>query len=138
MGSRGRELWEMANGRDDRPVTVDHERKSIGSETTFPRDLADGPELRSEVERLVLDVAGSLQKRDTLAKTIVLKLRYRNFRTITRQTSKPAPTNDAGEIGGAVNGLLDANVEDGDMFRLVGVQCTNLSFEESEAGQLRL
>jgi DNA polymerase-4 len=128
----------MANGRDDRAVTVDHERKSIGSETTFPRDLPDGPELRSEVDRLVRDVASSLQKRQTLAKTVVLKLRYRNFRTITRQTSRPAPTNDGGEILAAANGLLDAAVQEGDMFRLIGVQCTNLSYDEAEAGQLRL
>ncbi len=138
MGNRGQDLWEMANGRDERQVTTDHERKSIGSETTFPRDLPDGDELRSEIGRLVRDVAGGLQAREMLAKTVVLKLRYSYFKTITRQTSRPAPTNDTEEINAAAMGLLDAVARPEDRFRLIGVQCTNLSYDETQGGQLRL
>jgi DNA polymerase-4 len=138
MGSRGHELWEMANGRDPRPVVTDHERKSVGSETTFPRDLPNGPDLREHVERLARDVAQGLQDRDMLAKTVVLKLRNSRFRTITRQASRPAPTNDASEIGSAAQDLLAKAAAEGEMFRLVGVQCTNLSYGEGTKGQLTL
>lgn len=138
LGNRGRELWEMANGRDDRGVTTDHERKSVGSETTFPRDLPDGPEFRGAVDRLAREVAEGLQTRATLAKTMVLKLRYSNFRTITRQASRPTPTNDPAEIVAAALELLSATAGPDDTFRLVGVQCTNLSYGSVERGQLPL
>ncbi len=136
FGSRGRQLWEMAQGRDARPVEPEHERKSVGAETTFPRDLADGPELRQELGRMARDVWGRLSRPGLKARTVVLKLRYADFRTITRQASRPDPTDGLEEIRGMAAGLLDKAVAEGDRFRLLGIHCTNLS--EGESGQLAL
>jgi DNA polymerase-4 len=136
FGSRGGWLVEVARGIDDRPVETEHERKSVGAETTFPRDLPDGPELREELRRVALDAARRLASSGMRARTVVLKLRYANFRTITRQQSGPEGTDDAEEIAARAGGLLDSVVTDGDKFRLIGVHCTNLS--DPETAQLGL
>ena len=126
LGSRGLMLHEMAQGVDDRPVETDQERKSVGAETTFPRDLTDGPQLRAELDRIAAEVARRLAENDSKARTIVLKLRYANFRTIIRQTSRPQPTDDAAEIAAAARSLLDSVVNERDRFRLIGIHGTNL------------
>jgi DNA polymerase-4 len=127
MGSRGPWLLQMAQGKDDQPVVTEHERKSVGAETTFPRDLTDGPELHAELRRVALDAARRLARSGSSARTVVLKLRYRNFHTITRQNSLPEATADEDEIVARAHALLHATVKDGDIFRLVGVHCTNLT-----------
>ena len=136
FGSRGRMLHEMARGHDERPVQTEYERKSVGAETTFPRDLADGPELRQELMRIAREVAQRLQHQKTRARTIVLKLRYANFRTITRQASRPEPTDAFEEIASSANALLDKVLHKGDNFRLVGIHATKLS--EAAKDQLSL
>jgi DNA polymerase-4 len=136
LGSRGTMLSEMARGIDDRPVETERERKSVGSETTFPRDLEDGAELRAELRRVALDAARRLAASGAEARTVVLKLRYADFRTISRQNSAAVATADADEITGRAEELLNAVVEEGARFRLVGVHCTNLV--EPEGGQLSL
>lgn len=127
FGARGRELWDMAHGRDDREIVTQWERKSVGAENTFPRDLPDGPALREELAHLANGVAERLQKSGSRARTIAIKLRYTNFRTITRQVSRPEPTDEAAEILAAAGMLLDRAVEDGDTFRLLGIQASKLS-----------
>lgn len=134
FGRRGRDLWEMASGRDDRPVEPHRERKSIGSETTFPCDLRDGPELREHLSRLAEDVAQTLRVKGMLARTITVKLRYANFRTITRRSSRPEPTDDAEVVRSTAAMLLDNVTEEGDRFRLLGVQVSNLTFRQETRG----
>jgi len=89
FGTRGAWFHAMARGVDESPVVTDHERKSVGAETTFPRDLTDGPELRAELQRLAESVSRRLAASATQGRTVVLKLRYANFRTISRQASRP-------------------------------------------------
>jgi DNA polymerase-4 len=136
FGQRGRELWEMANGRDDREIVTEWERKSVGAENTFPRDLPDGPELREETRRIAKHVAERLQRSGAKARCIAIKLRYRNFRTITRQLTRAEPTDDALEIAEAAGQLLDKVTQEHDMFRLLGIHASKLSGVGGEPGQL--
>ena len=138
LGSRGLWLYESARGIDNSSVTTEHERKSVGAENTFPRDLSDGPELRAELDRIAESVARRLAKSGFRARTIVLKLRYANFRTITRQSSRPQPIADEREIAAAAHALLDAAAEPGDRFRLIGIHATNLTKDEPDQLGLRL
>jgi DNA polymerase-4 len=138
FGRRGPELWQMANGKDDRPVITDHERKSVGAETTFPRDLPDGPELHGEIDRLAVGVAERLRHGESVSRTIALKLRYSNFRTITRQQSRPEPTDDPAEIAETARSLLAKVAKPEDRFRLVGINCGNLAYRAPERGQLAM
>jgi DNA polymerase-4 len=138
FGQRGRELWEMANGRDDREVITEYERKSVGAENTFPRDLPDGPELREEMTRIAENVAERLRNCGARARCIAIKLRYRNFHTITRQLTRPEPTDDAFEIAAAAGQLLDNVTKEGDLFRLLGIHASKLASGEADAGQMAL
>ena len=126
-GSRGQWFSEMARGVDDSPVVTEHERKSVGAETTFPRDLTDGHELRAELQRLAESVSRRLAASGAQGRTVVLKLRYANFRTITRQASRPQPIADAAEIASIAASLLESVAKEGDRFRLIGIHSTNLA-----------
>jgi DNA polymerase-4 len=129
----------MANGLDDRPVETEHERKSVGAETTFPRDLSDGPELRQVLGGVAWDVARRLRDKGVKARTVVLKLRYSDFRTITRQASLAEGTDSAEQLAAAAGALLEKTARPGDRFRLLGIHGTNLQASDSASGgQLRL
>ncbi|MBF6598933.1 MAG: DNA polymerase IV [Dehalococcoidia bacterium] len=137
FGSRGVQLREMARGIDQRPVEPVQERKSISAETTFAHDVVDGSDLRQELRRLADEAARRLRERRMRARTIVLKLRYSNFRTITRRATRAQPTDERDVIAGEAERLLDVVVEPGDRFRLIGVTCGHLSGLEA-SGQLSL
>jgi DNA polymerase-4 len=132
FGSRAGMLQAVARGLDDRPLETYHERKSVGAENTFPRDLPDGPELRDELRRLATGVAGHLRRKGLRARTVAVKLRYSNFKTITRQRSLPEATDDLDQVLTQANSLLDAVLEEGDRFRLLGIHVTNLVGETRE------
>lgn len=126
LGSRGPFLQEMARGIDTRPVETSYERKSVGAETTFARDLADGAELRAALVETARHVAERMQRIDVRAHTLALKLRYSNFKTITRQASAKTAFGDEQSIQNMASQLLDAVVAPGDHFRLLGIQCSKL------------
>jgi DNA polymerase-4 len=89
----GPRLWELAHGRDDRPVEAGpREEKSISHEETFVTDIADRARLRQELLELVEKVGQRLRQADRQARTVQIKLRFADFRTITRQQSLPRPT----------------------------------------------
>ncbi len=139
FGVRGQWFHRMASGLDDRPVETEHERKSVGAETTFPRDLSDGPELRQVLGRVAQDVARRLRDKGVKARTVVLKLRYSDFRTITRQAGLAEAVDSAEQVAAAAAALLDKTAQTGDLFRLLGIHGTNLRASDSASGgQLRL
>jgi len=124
--SRGRFLRDMALGIDDRAVETSYERKSVGAETTFARDLPDGDELRAALRETARHVAERMRRIDVMAHTIALKLRYADFKTITRQASAKTPIAGAEPIENIASQLLDAVLQPGDRFRLLGIQCSRL------------
>lgn len=136
LGSRGREVHEMACGRDERPVVTSSERKSVGAERTFPRDLPDGDELRHQLRRIAEEVGERLRRHGSRAKTIAIKLRYSNFHTVTRQATREEPTDEADALYGEAAVLLEKVVRSGDKFRLIGISCSKLEEERKE--QLKL
>jgi DNA polymerase-4 len=127
LGSRGPFLRDMARGIDDRGVETSYERKSVGAETTFARDLPDGPELREALRETAQHVAERMERIQVRAHTVALKLRYANFKTITRQASAKSPVSGAQSIENIAAQLLDAVVQPGDRFRLLGIQGSNLT-----------
>ena len=87
------DLLLLAKGIDDRPVEPDREAKSISSEQTFAQDIKDKDILLNVLLNQVEDVAQRLRKNYLEARTITLKLRYGNFRTVTRSSSFEQHTN---------------------------------------------
>ena len=98
VGSFAPRLRELALGRDDRVIDLSRERKSISSEHTFASDTADRPELRQALRALALDVEQELCKHHSGALTLQVKVRYRDFTTLTRQIRIAEPVVEAGEL----------------------------------------
>ena len=89
FGKVGRVFFDMANGRDDRPVEADRERKSIGSETTFAEDLVEAAAIDRVLTGLCRDVETHLEQHSLSARTVTVKLRFADFRTVTRSRTLP-------------------------------------------------
>jgi len=107
--SYGAWLHEAAHGRDARPIVTERDPKSISRETTFERDLHPQRD-REALSRILLDlcvrVAGDLARKNVLGRTIGIKLRYEDFRTVTRDHTVAAPTVDAEAIRAAARQCL--------------------------------
>jgi len=84
FGVSGSQLYQLAQGIDDRPVESDRVAKSIGRETTFVTDIVDRDVLETELLKLAVDVGRRLRKEAFKGKTITLKIRYDDFRTVSR------------------------------------------------------
>ena len=126
--SHGRWLHEAAHGQDDRPVVTHSEPVSMSRETTFDRDLHarhDRAELSALFTRLAEQVAADLQRKGYEGRTIGIKLRYADFRIVTRDTTVDGPTQDAAEIR-RVAGLCLRRVDLTQRIRLLGVRVGQL------------
>lgn len=86
IGINGKELWKKANGIDENPVVPYSERKSISTEDTFSTDTMDLPELRRILTGMSEKLAYQLRQEKWLTSTVVVKIRYANFDTETKQS----------------------------------------------------
>lgn len=131
-------LIRVAQGIDDNPVVRYADPKSVSRETTFSRDLHarhDRDELSAYFTRLCEQIAEQLQRKCLLSRTIGIKLRYQEFRTVTRDITLEEPTGDAGEIRRAAGECLK-RVSLDQKLRLLGVRCSALvSVQESSGDQ---
>ncbi len=93
VGNGASELLQLAQGRDERAVEPIRQAKNLSSERTFATDLDDAAILLGVLLEQVEEVAQRLRRHDLQAKTITLKLRYGDFRTVTRSETLAEPTN---------------------------------------------
>lgn len=103
-----RKLHELANGIDPRAVVTQRDDVTIGRETTFEEDVSDRERLRGVLLRLSDDVGSRLRRAGVLARTVSIKVRFGDFRTITRARTLAQPTDVAHAIHEAALALLDA------------------------------
>lgn len=104
----GHHLFELAHGRDSRPVEPETEAKSIGREVTFAQDLPDGPELRTELARIVSNVGWRLRRSGLFARTVTVKVRFANFETHTKSKTLSQAFHDDDTLYRVSAQLLDA------------------------------
>lgn len=121
----GAGLHALAWNRDERRVEPDRETKSIGQEETFPRDVHEVEPLRQEARRMAERVGGRLRDKGLAGRTVTIKVRYHDFRTITRSATVPEPVSASLDIARLALGLLE-RVELGGGVRLLGVSVRNL------------
>ncbi len=137
FGKYGRNLYLLSRGEDDTPVHPQQEARSISREITFPQDVYDREEMELIVRRLAREVARQLRRERLLGKTIRIKVRFPDFRTITRQVRMEVPTDSTYLIEESAVALLWRRVDlCGEGVRLLGVGVGNLI--EGNARQLSL
>ncbi len=129
FGSRyGLWLHEAAHGRDDRPVVTVREPKSLSRETTFERNLHprhDKLALGDLLTRLCEQVSQDLQRTGYAARTVGVKLRYEDFKIVTRSITMPEPTQDAAALRRWAARSLKA-IDLDKKLRLMGVKAEGL------------
>ncbi|MBB4085820.1 DNA polymerase IV [Sphingomonas carotinifaciens] len=127
FGSYADYLYRAARGVDERPVRVERTPKSVGAERTFETDLSARTDLHDALER-VADAAWVRIERAAIAgRTVTLKLRHADFRTITRARSFPHPVGDRPTILAAGRLLLDAQLPVVGGVRLLGLTLSGLT-----------
>ena len=126
FGENGRDLARHSRGIDDRPITTEHETKSISQEITFSRDVRDDKILAKTLHEQSIEVARQLQKNDLAGSTIKLKIRWPDFTTLTRQTTLHHRTDQEEEIEKAALELLRSVRKPNQAVRLIGVGVTGL------------
>jgi len=134
--SYGAWLSEAARGHDDRPIVTESEPSSISRETTFERDLhpvRDRTELSAIFTELCRDLTDDLQRKGYAGKTIGLKLRYEDFRTVTRARTLESPTQDLRVIR-RIAGECLKSVDLDRRIRLLGVRASTLEPAGADAG----
>lgn len=124
-GAIGKRLRRFALGVDDRPVEPCTPAKSISAETTFEHDLSELRPLERALWPLCERVAERLKARDLGGRTVVLKLKTREFRLLTRSHRLPAPTQLADTLFTVARPFLAAEAR-GTAFRLIGIACADL------------
>jgi DNA polymerase-4 len=127
VGSMAPWLVQLAHGIDDRPVEPNRPRKSVGTETTFARDLVEIGDIRGKVTALAREVADWLGKKDMFARTVTLKVRYGDFTTVTRSHSERVPTQSIENIVSRALALVERTDAGQRPVRLLGVSAHNLS-----------
>jgi DNA polymerase IV len=120
FGKFGERLFQYVNGEDGRRVTPDRPTKSVSAENTFRRDTARLDELTSELRDLAGQVEARLKRSGLAGRTVVLKLKTHDFKTMTRNRQLQTPTQRADLIYTAAEALLH-KAADGRAFRLIGV-----------------
>ena len=121
FGRSGSWYYAIARGEDDRAVAPDRPRKSSGSETTFSTDLTDPQKIEGEVQAMADEVWNWCERTGTFGRTVTVKIKYADFRQITRSRTMPAPVREREALRTASRELVRAVLPTSTGIRLVGV-----------------
>ena len=137
FGKQGRHMYYCARGIDNRNVENEQQVKSIGNEETFGSDITDPQEVKKELLRLATKVGARLRSSKVYGRTITLKVKYHDFKVVSRSVTLTRPTNDSKLLYQTVVDLLPKTLVGIKPVRLVGVSVGKL-IEESCPRQLNL
>lgn len=126
FGKVGNYFYDIAHGTDERPVNPHRIRKSIGQERTLGTDIDEKQEMLGILRELALDVEGIMKKKEVRGRTITLKLKYFNFRSISRSITVEEPVCEADIIMTYIEPLLEKTEAGKKKVRLLGVALSNL------------
>ncbi|MEM6253244.1 MAG: DNA polymerase IV [Cyanobacteria bacterium P01_D01_bin.156] len=126
FGKVGRHYFRIANAQDNRPVDPNRIRKSIGAERSFTEDLMSLDSMTMALTKIVTDVEERLLKAKKMGYTLTLKIKYADYRQITRSRTVEIPMQRATEMGPLAQALLEHYLEPTPQVRLLGVAMANL------------
>jgi DNA polymerase IV len=133
FGKSGHHYYRIVRGIDNRAVKPDRIRKSIGKERTFSEDVSDLEWIRDFLDELSEKISRSMQKLQASGKTITLKVRYKNFETVTRSVTLGHFTNRAEELSSMAKNLLSETEAGIREVRLLGISVSSLNLVEGGA-----
>ena len=125
FGKSGHFYYKIVRGLDDRKVETNRESKSVGAEDTFAEDLIYVEEMYLELEKLARVVAERIKKYQLKARTITLKIKFSDFKTITRSKSFPTAIAEYDFIFQAAKNLLTLVDLTEKRVRLLGITTSN-------------
>jgi DNA polymerase-4 len=144
LGSAGAHVHALAWGRDERTVVPERQEKSVGADETFSSDVDDPEVVRRELLRLSERVAARTRAAALIGRTVVIKVRFADFTTITRSRTLAEHTDVAQVVYATAAALFDGLGLDRARIRLVGVRLEGmreaaeghhqLAFDEREHG----
>lgn len=125
FGKVGKFYYQIVRGIDNRPVEPNQETKSIGAEDTFPEDLVGLDTMNDELDKIAATVHRRLVEHKLKGRTITLKIKYKDFKIITRSKSFPEPLDDLITISSTAKELLLATTPMDNTIRLLGITVSN-------------
>lgn len=131
FGKFGVEIYERIRGEDNREVTVERERKSIGRETTLSNDTNDKEELKKYIEEFSYDIEEYLKRENMKGKTVTLKIKTSSFENHTKSKTLNRYVDGKEEIFKEGCNILES-VELHETLRLIGLSVSTLKDEEVE------
>jgi DNA polymerase IV len=139
FGKSGRFYYKIVRGIDDRAVEPHRETKSVGAEDTFAYDLTLIEEMNAELDKIAVTVANRLERYQLKGRTVTLKIKYSDFKQITRNQSLPQGINDLPTIATIAKQLLLKTEPEDKKIRLLGITLSNFGEEHPpETAQLSL
>jgi DNA polymerase-4 len=144
FGKAGRFYYQIVRGNDNREVQPHRETKSMAAEDTFAYDLTTIEEMEAELDKIAQTVCSRLQTYQLKGRTITLKIKYSDFKQITRNQSFPTGLNDLETICSTAKRLLATTGPEDKKIRLLGISLSNFgeitvkTREEKRSDQLTL
>lgn len=144
FGKSGKFFYKIVRGIDDRLVRPDREAKSVGAEDTFSFDLTTQEEMNIELEKIALLVQSRLARYQLKGRTITIKIKYHDFKQITRSQSFEEAIDDLETIEGTAKQLLDSTDLLDKKVRLLGISLSNFNYPairtrtDEDSDQLKL
>jgi DNA polymerase-4 len=126
VGSLADWLRQLSHGDDPRPVEPHRESKSSSTENTYAEDLIDMAAIRAELERMARENAAWLERSHLAARTVTIKVRYADFKTVTRSHTLSLPSDDADVIASWAVELIARTEAGRRPVRLLGVRVQGL------------
>ena len=137
FGKAGAHFHAIARAEDDRPVRPDRTRKSAGSETTYPRDLGTAEEVEAGVRALADEVWRWCERTGAFGRTVTVKVRYADFRQLTRARTVAEPVGSGPALAGTAVGLVRGVFPLRKAVRLLGVTVSGFDPGERAASDVQ-
>ena len=138
FGKTGAFYYDIVRGIDERPVEVNQERKSVGTEITFEKDLKTTFEVVAELYKIEKELMERIGEAGTTGRTITLKIKFADFRQITRSRTLPGFIRSFEDLHREVTGIRKTIDLVNTSIRLMGVSISNLETEDFDDRQLLL
>jgi DNA polymerase-4 len=138
FGKAGVFFYDIVRGIDDRPVEPDQERKSVGTEITYEKDLTTGFEIIAELYKVEKELMERLGHSEAAGRTITLKVKFSDFRQITRSRTLQNYIRDFDTLHKEVSAIRRSIKLEGTRIRLLGLSISNLETEDCGDRQLFL